>query len=135
MGSSGIFAYPAMPVIRAARHPAPEPVQWSAWRCRHQAAPAAAITGGGDRDPSDSCEAERVEQIRAAAATDVAAIAVLAGIRREQYARYQPLFWRPAADALDKHSAYLASLIGNDKVIALSISPSRRPWRAEEHWR
>jgi GNAT superfamily N-acetyltransferase len=60
-----------------------------------------------------------VERIRAAAAADVAAIAVLAGIRREQYARYQPLFWRPAADALDKHSAYLASLIGNDKVITL----------------
>ena len=46
-------------------------------------------------------------------------MAALASIRREQYARYQPLFWRPAAGALDKHRAYLASLIGDDKVITL----------------
>lgn len=58
-----------------------------------------------------------MEQIRTAAAADVTAMAALAGIRREQYARYQPLFWRPAADALDKHRAYLASLIGDDEVI------------------
>jgi hypothetical protein len=55
-------------------------------------------------------ETERVEQIRTAAAADVAAMAALAEIRREEYARYQPLFWRPAARALDKHRAYLASL-------------------------
>ena len=61
----------------------------------------------------------RVERIRTAAAADVAAMAALAGIRREQYARYQPLFWRPAAGALDKHRAYLASLIGDDTVITL----------------
>ena len=60
-----------------------------------------------------------MEQIRTAAAADVAAMAALASIRREQYARYQPLFWRPAAGALDKHRAYLASLIGDDKVITL----------------
>lgn len=46
-------------------------------------------------------------------------MAALARIRREQYARYQPLFWRPAVDALDKHRAYLASLTGDDKVITL----------------
>jgi hypothetical protein len=62
-------------------------------------------------------DTDPVEQIRAAAAADVAAMADLAAIRRDQYARYQPLFWRPAADALDKHRAYLASLIGNDEVI------------------
>jgi len=60
-----------------------------------------------------------VEQIRTAAAADVAAMASLAGIGREQYARYQPLFWRPAVGALDKHRAYLATLISDDKVITL----------------
>jgi GNAT superfamily N-acetyltransferase len=60
-----------------------------------------------------------VEQIRTAAAADVAAMAALAGIRREQYAHYQPLFWRPAVGALDKHRAYLASLVDDDKVITL----------------
>jgi hypothetical protein len=56
---------------------------------------AASVTSGTDN--------ERVEQIRTAAATDVAAMTALAGIRREQYAQYQPLFWRPAVGALDKH--------------------------------
>jgi GNAT superfamily N-acetyltransferase len=46
-------------------------------------------------------------------------MAALAGIRREQYVRYQPLFWRPAAGALDKHRAYLARLVDDDKVITL----------------
>jgi GNAT superfamily N-acetyltransferase len=43
----------------------------------------------------------------------------VAAIRREQYARYQPLFWRPAAGAQDKHRSYLASLVANDEVISL----------------
>jgi GNAT superfamily N-acetyltransferase len=60
-----------------------------------------------------------MEQIRAAAAADAAAMAALAEIRREQYARYQPLFWRPAAGVLNSHRAYLASLVGDDKVITL----------------
>ena len=69
-----------------------------------------------------------MEQIRTAAAADVAAMAALAGIRREQYARYQPLFWRPAVSALDKHRAYLASLIGDDKVITLVREESGCLW-------
>ena len=60
-----------------------------------------------------------VEQIRTAVAADAAAMADLAAIRREQYARYQPLFWRPAAGALGAHRAFLARLIGDDKVITL----------------
>jgi GNAT superfamily N-acetyltransferase len=43
----------------------------------------------------------------------------LAGIRREQYAQYQPLFWRPAAAAPEKHRAYLGRLVASDKVITL----------------
>jgi len=60
-----------------------------------------------------------VERIRAAAPADVAGMAALAGLRREQYARYQPLFWRPAVGALDKQQPYLARLVGEDKVITL----------------
>jgi ADP-ribose pyrophosphatase YjhB (NUDIX family) len=72
---------------------------------------------GGER--GDGGETEQVEQVRAAAAADVGAMAEMAQLRREQYARYQPIFWRPAVGALDKHRPYLASLVGNDKVITL----------------
>jgi GNAT superfamily N-acetyltransferase len=60
-----------------------------------------------------------VDQIRAATAPDVAGMAALAAVRREQYARYQPLFWKPAADALDVHRAYFARLTDDDEVITL----------------
>ncbi len=43
----------------------------------------------------------------------------LASVRREKYARYQPLFWRPATDATDKHRPYLAGLVASDEVITL----------------
>ena len=46
-------------------------------------------------------------------------MAALAAIRREQYPRYQPLFWRPAAGAPDKHRSYLGSLVARDEVITL----------------
>jgi hypothetical protein len=59
------------------------------------------------------------EQIRPAVQADVAAMTSLATIRRKQYARYQPLFWRPAAGAQDKQRAYLASLVASDEVITL----------------
>lgn len=59
------------------------------------------------------------ERIRAASQADVAAMTGLAAIRREQYARYQPVFWRPAADARDKHRAYLARLVADSQVVTL----------------
>jgi GNAT superfamily N-acetyltransferase len=59
------------------------------------------------------------EQIRAAAQTDVPAMAALADARREQYARYQPLFWRPAAAAAERHHAYLGRLVASEQVITL----------------
>ena len=46
-------------------------------------------------------------------------MAALAGIRREQYARYQPLFWRPAAAAAGRHGGYLGRLVASDEVITL----------------
>jgi GNAT superfamily N-acetyltransferase len=66
------------------------------------------------------CDAGRVsEQIRVAAQTDVPAMTALADTRREQYARYQPLFWRPAAGAPEKHRAYLGRLVASEKIITL----------------
>jgi len=59
------------------------------------------------------------EQIRTAVQADVPAMTTLASIRREQYARYQPLFWRPAAGAQDTHRSYLASLVASSEAITL----------------
>jgi hypothetical protein len=59
------------------------------------------------------------EQIRTAVQADVPAMTALAAIRREQYAGYQPRFWRPAAGAPDKHRAYLGSLVAREEVITL----------------
>ncbi len=56
------------------------------------------------------------ENIRGAQEADVAGMTALASIRREQYARYQPMYWRHAAD---KQRPYLASLVASDKVITL----------------
>jgi GNAT superfamily N-acetyltransferase len=59
------------------------------------------------------------ERIRAATEADVAAMTLLAAARREQYAGYQPTFWRPAADARDRHRGYLAGLVAGDQAITL----------------
>ena len=59
------------------------------------------------------------ERIRAATQSDVAAMTDLAACRRKQYARYQPVFWRPAAGARDKHRTYLAGLVADSQVITL----------------
>jgi len=59
------------------------------------------------------------EQIRTAVQADVPAMTALASIRRDQYARYQPLFWRPAAATPDKHRTYLGSLVTRDEIITL----------------
>jgi GNAT superfamily N-acetyltransferase len=58
-------------------------------------------------------------QIRVAEPSDVAAMAALAAMRRERYARWQPVLWRPAAGAQDKHRAYLSDLVVRSEVIAL----------------
>jgi GNAT superfamily N-acetyltransferase len=59
------------------------------------------------------------EQIRVAVQADVPAMTALAGVRREQYAEYQPLFWRPAATAPEKHRAHLSRIVASDKAITL----------------
>ena len=57
--------------------------------------------------------------IRAATADDVEAVVELAAARRVQYEAYQPVFWRPAADAAVRQRPYLADLIVDESVITL----------------
>jgi GNAT superfamily N-acetyltransferase len=59
------------------------------------------------------------EYVRPAVAGDVDAITALASDRRSRYAGYQPVFWRPAANAEDVHRPYLAGLVSNDDVLTL----------------
>jgi len=59
------------------------------------------------------------EYVRRAVSGDVDAITALATDQRSRYARYQPVYWRPAANAEDVRRPYLAQLVSNDDVLAL----------------
>ena len=59
------------------------------------------------------------ERVRPAVATDVDAMTEMASARRKQYAEYQPVFWRPAANAEQLHRPYLARLVEDQDVITL----------------
>ncbi len=58
-------------------------------------------------------------EVRSAAPGDVDAIVRLAAVRRAEYESYQPVFWRPAADAAARQRPYLAGLIEDPAVISL----------------
>jgi hypothetical protein len=62
--------------------------------------------------------------IRTAEPGDLERILALAASRRHEYATYQPGFWRPAADAVDRQRPYLRRLIDDDAVISLVSDPS-----------
>jgi Acetyltransferase (GNAT) family len=59
------------------------------------------------------------EHVRNAVPADVDAMTELADARRTQYARYQPVFWRPAEHAARGHGRYLAKLVDDADVITL----------------
>jgi hypothetical protein len=52
-------------------------------------------------------------------AADVDAMTAMASARRDQYAAYQPVFWRPASNAERIHRPHLAQLIDDRGVITL----------------
>lgn len=56
---------------------------------------------------------------RAVPGDDLDNILDLADARRRQYATYQPVFWRPAPDAVSRQRPHLAALLNDDAVIAL----------------
>jgi GNAT superfamily N-acetyltransferase len=57
--------------------------------------------------------------IRAATAGDLDAVVELAAAARAGHATHQPVFWRPAADARDRHRPFLAGQIADEDVISL----------------
>ena len=59
------------------------------------------------------------EHVRHAVAADVDAMTAMAEARRQQYADYQPVFWRPASGAAAGHRRYLAKLVDDPDVITL----------------
>ena len=61
--------------------------------------------------------------IRPAEPGDLDRILALAATQREEYATYQPRFWRPAPGAADAQRPYLLGLI-EDGAIALVSEPS-----------
>lgn len=57
--------------------------------------------------------------IRPAQAKDLDRIVALADDRRRQYSNYQPVFWRPAPDAIARQRPYLEKFIADVSVITL----------------
>ncbi|MFI0423314.1 GNAT family N-acetyltransferase [Spongiactinospora sp. 9N601] len=55
--------------------------------------------------------------VRSALSDDVAAIVALMARCREKYAEHQPVFWRCAADAQDRHAEFIATLVEDAKVV------------------
>ncbi len=61
-------------------------------------------------DRGQSVDVEAALAVRATK-DDVDEVAALADARRREYELQQPLFWRPADDALDRHRTYLTGLV------------------------
>lgn len=58
--------------------------------------------------------------IRPARPDDAEAAAAFAEVKRAEYARYSPVFWRPAADARAKHQPFLRFCIQSDQFVAFT---------------
>ena len=57
--------------------------------------------------------------VRAAAPADVGAMADVAELRRAEYARWEPDFWRPSPTARLAHMPYLSWLVEHESTVAL----------------
>jgi hypothetical protein len=57
---------------------------------------------------------------------DVDEVAALADARRREYERYEPAFWRPAEDALERHRTYLDGLVDADDHVFLVVRGAGR---------
>lgn len=72
----------------------------------------------GEDEPK--CQTRSVaENVRCAVVADVEEMAAMAAARRNQYARYQPVFWRPAPNADEVQRPYLTKLVSDLDVITL----------------
>lgn len=63
--------------------------------------------------------------IRPAVASDLEAMLKLAEARRSEYAKHQPIFWRPAPDAVARQRPHLARLIQDDAAITVVADTNR----------
>jgi hypothetical protein len=61
-----------------------------------------------------------VLSVEQATADDLEPLLALAAARREVYATYQPRFWRPAADAVDRQRGYLRGLLEDDATLVVT---------------
>jgi GNAT superfamily N-acetyltransferase len=64
-------------------------------------------------------------QVRAAVATDLESLIAIAAKKREQYQSYEPQFWRPASDAVDKQRQFFRALI-KDEDVAVVVATGPR---------
>lgn len=60
-------------------------------------------------------------KVRSATRDDLEVIVRIADDRRREYAGYQPVFWRPAQDAHEKHAEFLGTLIDDEELITLVV--------------
>lgn len=58
-------------------------------------------------------------RVRGATEEDLEDLLRLAQQRREQYRSYQPQFWRPAQDAVQRQRGFFESLLADDQVVLL----------------
>ena len=63
--------------------------------------------------------------VRAAAVDDVGAMADVAELRRAEYARWEPDFWRPSPTARLAHMPYLSWLVEHERTVALVAESER----------
>lgn len=60
-------------------------------------------------------------------AADAGWAAALMNQRRQVYANYSPVFWRPAKDAAGQHAKYLSTLIASDNCLSLRTDDGFMP--------
>lgn len=90
---------------------------------RHKLSPSCRRTRTGPwwrGEDEQKCQTRSVaENVRCAVVADVEEMAAMADARRNRYARYQPVFWRPASNAAEVQRPYLAKLVGDQDVMTL----------------
>lgn len=63
-----------------------------------------------------------VPRVERATEQDLEQLLAIAAARRTVYAEYQPTFWRPAQDGVDRQRAYFTSLLDDDETRVLTAT-------------
>ncbi|HXF63946.1 MAG TPA: hypothetical protein VNK95_20140 [Caldilineaceae bacterium] len=75
----------------------------------------------------DSQENAHAYRIRPAVADEAPAMVALSEQKRTQYAAFQPVFWRKAANAAEVQTAHFRRLLNQDNVLALVAAQEDKP--------